>query len=43
MPGLEVGKFYFYEGEMMAAVDNWEIEIIGKGSHGSSPPVQAKK
>jgi hippurate hydrolase len=37
MPGLEMGKFYFYEGEMMAAVDNWEIEIIGKGSHGSMP------
>lgn len=37
MPGLEVGKFYFHEGEMMAAVDNWEIEIIGKGSHGSMP------
>ncbi|WP_400263004.1 M20/M25/M40 family metallo-hydrolase [Sphingobacterium sp. SG20118] len=34
MPGLEIGKFYFYDGEMMAAVDNWEIEIIGKGSHG---------
>ncbi|AIM36878.1 amidohydrolase [Sphingobacterium sp. ML3W] len=37
MPGLEIGKFYFYDGEMMAAVDNWEIEIIGKGSHGSMP------
>jgi len=37
MPGLEKGKFYFHEGEMMAAVDNWEIEIIGKGSHGSMP------
>lgn len=37
MPGLEIGKLYFHEGEMMAAVDNWEIEIIGKGSHGSMP------
>lgn len=37
MPGLEAGKFYFYEGEMMAAVDNWEIELTGKGSHGSMP------
>lgn len=37
MPGLEKGNFYFYDGEMMAAVDNWEIEIIGKGSHGSMP------
>lgn len=37
MPGLETGKFYFREGETMAAVDNWEIELTGKGSHGSMP------
>lgn len=37
MPGLELGKFYFADGEMMAAVDNWEIELIGKGGHGSMP------
>lgn len=37
MPGLEFGKFYFREGETMAAVDNWEIELTGKGSHGSMP------
>lgn len=37
MPGLELGKFHFGEGKMMAAVDNWEIELIGKGSHGSMP------
>jgi len=37
MPGLETGKFHFYENEMMAAVDNWEIELTGKGSHGSMP------
>lgn len=37
MPGLETGKLYFRPGEMMAAVDNWEIEITGKGSHGSMP------
>lgn len=37
MPGLELGKLYFREGEMMAAVDNWEIELTGKGSHGSMP------
>ena len=24
MPGLELGKFYFREGETMAAVDNWK-------------------
>src|SRR5690554_2354151 len=37
MPGLELGKLYFTEGEVMAAVDSWEIEIQGKGSHGATP------
>ena len=37
MPGLELGKMYFREGETMAAVDNWEIILQGKGSHGSMP------
>ena len=37
IPGLDAGKFYFHPGEMMAAVDNWEIEIIGKGGHGGMP------
>ncbi|HPL03697.1 MAG TPA: M20 aminoacylase family protein [Bacteroidales bacterium] len=37
MPGLPLGKFHFREGETMAAVDNWEIELTGKGSHGSMP------
>jgi hippurate hydrolase len=37
MPGLELRKLHFRDGEMMAAVDNWEIELIGKGSHGSMP------
>jgi hippurate hydrolase len=37
MPGLEKGKIYFRDGETMAAVDNWEIELTGKGSHGSMP------
>ena len=37
MPGLAFGKFHFGENELMAAVDNWEIELIGKGSHGSMP------
>ena len=37
MPGLEMGKLYFREGETMAAVDNWEVELTGKGSHGSMP------
>ena len=37
MPGLELGKLYFAHGDVMAAVDNWEIEIKGKGGHGSMP------
>jgi hippurate hydrolase len=37
MPGLELGKLHFRDGEMMAAVDNWEIALSGKGSHGSMP------
>lgn len=37
MPGLNLGEFYFTEGEVMAAVDNWEVELIGKGSHGAMP------
>jgi len=37
IPGLEKGKFYFHAGEMMSAVDNWEVEVIGKGGHGGIP------
>lgn len=37
IPGLEEGKLYFHPGEMMSAVDNWEIEIIGRGGHGGIP------
>lgn len=37
MPGLELGKFYFGDGPVMAAVDNWEIELTGKGGHGAMP------
>jgi hippurate hydrolase len=37
MPGLDLGKLYFRDGAMMAAVDNWELELTGKGSHGSMP------
>ena len=37
MPGLELGHFYFTSGDVMAAVDNWEIVITGKGSHGAMP------
>ncbi len=37
MPGMKKGEFYFSEGEFMAAVDNWEIVLEGKGGHGSMP------
>jgi hippurate hydrolase len=37
MPRLELGKLYFAHGDVMAAVDNWEIELTGKGGHGSMP------
>ena len=37
MPTLERGKLYFTAGPVMAAVDNWEIELTGVGSHGSMP------
>ncbi len=37
MPGLELGKLHFRDDAMMAAVDNWEIALTGKGSHGSLP------
>ena len=37
MPGLELGTLHFRTGPLMAAVDNWEIELTGKGSHGSMP------
>ena len=37
MPSLERGKLYFTAGPIMAAVDNWEIELTGVGSHGSMP------
>ena len=37
MPGLEPGRLHFRDGAMMAAVDNWEIELTGRGSHGSMP------
>lgn len=37
MPGLEKGKLYFTEGATMAAVDNWEVVLTGKGGHGAFP------
>lgn len=37
IPGLSAGKLHFTPGAAMTAVDNWEIVLTGKGSHGSSP------
>ncbi len=37
MPGLGLGKLHFAHGNVMAAVDNWEIELTGRGGHGSMP------
>ena len=37
MPGLALGRLHFAHGDVMAAVDNWEIELTGKGGHGSMP------
>jgi hippurate hydrolase len=37
IPGLDEGKLYFRPGETMASVDNWEVEITGKGGHGGMP------
>ncbi len=37
IPGLAAGKLHFRSGPTMSAVDNWEIELTGKGGHGSMP------
>ena len=37
LPGLAAGKLHFRPGPTMSAVDNWEIELTGKGGHGSMP------
>ncbi|MDE2577210.1 MAG: amidohydrolase [Hyphomicrobiales bacterium] len=37
MPGLARGKMFFTAGPVMAAVDNWEVVLTGKGGHGSMP------
>ncbi len=37
MPGLEKGVLAVEAGPRLAAADNFEIEIIGKGSHGAMP------
>ncbi len=37
MPGLEAGVLAIESGPDLAAADNFEIEIIGKGAHGAMP------
>ncbi|PWG03211.1 amidohydrolase [Sphingosinicella humi] len=37
IPGLDEGKLYFRAGETMASVDNWEVEVVGRGGHGGMP------
>ena len=37
MPGLEEGVLAIESGPRLAAADNFEIEIIGKGAHGAMP------
>ncbi|WP_235438916.1 M20 aminoacylase family protein [Candidatus Rhodobacter oscarellae] len=39
MPGMEVGSFATRPGAIMAAEDNFEIEITGSGGHASQPHV----
>ena len=37
MPKLESGVLAVEEGPRLAAADNFDIEIIGKGAHGAMP------
>ena len=37
MPGLKAGVLAIEPGPRLAAADNFEIEIIGKGAHGAMP------
>ena len=36
-PGMDLGKFAMRVGPAMAAVDNFDIEITGKGAHAAKP------
>lgn len=36
-PTVPLGKILIVKGVLMAAVDNFEIEVIGKGGHAASP------
>ncbi len=37
MPGEPQGQLRFRAGPLMASVDGWEVNLEGKGSHGSTP------
>lgn len=37
MPGLETGVLAMQSGPRLAAADNFELEIFGKGAHGAMP------
>jgi len=37
MPGLEKGVLAIQSGPRLAAADNFEVDIIGKGAHGAMP------
>ncbi|MFP1644961.1 M20 aminoacylase family protein [Pontitalea aquivivens] len=37
MPGIPVGHFHIREGAMMAAADQFEITVTGKGGHAAKP------
>ncbi len=37
MPGIPVGQFAIREGAMMAAADQFEITVTGKGGHAAKP------
>ena len=37
MPNLDTGILAVQEGPRLAAADNFEVEIIGKGAHGAMP------
>src|SRR5690625_1533598 len=36
-PAFELGKDPVTDCDVMAAVDNWEIDLVGKGGHGAMP------
>ena len=37
MPGIPVGSFAIREGGIMAAADQWDITVTGKGGHAAQP------